>query len=55
MQSFDVPECPWDDNAMDFDVGLPRTWRGKDVVRVVLAKFRILFLSTPVTLPVTWH
>jgi hypothetical protein len=36
LQPFEVPEWPWDNITMDFVVGLPRTWRGKDVVRVVL-------------------
>jgi hypothetical protein len=36
LQSLEVPEWPWDDIAMDFVVGLPRTPRGKDTIWVVV-------------------
>jgi hypothetical protein len=36
LQSLEVPEWPWDDIAMDFVVGLPRTRRGKDAFWVVV-------------------
>jgi hypothetical protein len=36
LQSLEVPEWPWDDTAMDFVVGLPRTPRGKDAIWVVV-------------------
>lgn len=36
LQSLEVPVWPWDDIAMDFVVGLPRTPRGKDAIWVVV-------------------
>ncbi|WVZ50601.1 LOW QUALITY PROTEIN: hypothetical protein U9M48_001841 [Paspalum notatum var. saurae] len=36
LQSLDVPLWPWDDIAMDFVVGLPRTPKGKDAIWVVV-------------------
>ncbi|WVZ80145.1 hypothetical protein U9M48_027644, partial [Paspalum notatum var. saurae] len=36
LQSLDVPLWPWEDIAMDFVVGLPRTPKGKDAIWVVV-------------------
>ncbi|WVZ96328.1 hypothetical protein U9M48_041983 [Paspalum notatum var. saurae] len=36
LQSLNVPLWPWDDIAMDFVVGLPRTPKGKDAIWVVM-------------------
>jgi len=36
LQSLEVPMWPWDDIAMDFVVGLPRSPRGRDTIWVVV-------------------
>ena len=39
-----VPMWPWDDIAMDFVVGLPRSPRGRDTKWVVVDRLRWLIL-----------
>jgi len=36
LQSLEVPMWPWDDIAMDFVAGLPRSPRGRDTIWVVV-------------------
>ena len=36
LQSLEVPLWPWDDIAMDFVVGLPRSPKGRDTIWVVV-------------------
>jgi hypothetical protein len=36
LKSLEIPEWKWENVAMDFVVGLPRSPRGKDVIWVVI-------------------
>jgi hypothetical protein len=39
LQPLQVPEWKWEDIAMDFIVGLPRTWSGYDSIWVNVDRF----------------
>ncbi|WVZ49420.1 hypothetical protein U9M48_000785 [Paspalum notatum var. saurae] len=55
LQSLDVPLWPWDDNAMDFVVGLPRTPKSKNAILVVVDRTDGHSQCTNQTLEGMWH
>ena len=39
LQPIEIPEWKWDQIALDFVVGLPRTMKGRDAIWVIIDRF----------------